>query len=311
MIAPVSPDPRVSVIMAAYNEERFLAEAVESVLAQTFTDFELIITDDGSTDATPQLAQSFAERDPVRVRVIRGEHNQGKPFALNRALAVRRGELIAWLDGDDAMLPDKLARQVAALDANPQAAGCTHDAEMFQSEDGRVIGRFSDVANGGPLRGGGIELWFDPTYKMLPSATMIRSALCPAGGFDERLTFTNDWLFDIEVFRHGPCVALDEVLVRYRRHSDNFTTRAGESGVSYEEGLMAMAIVTARYPELQRRARTMSAAIMFGQARRRAGQRQWRDALAHARTGLGVGGLSGIVGVAAAMGRARARAAGA
>ena len=77
-----------------------------------------------------------------------------------------------------------------------------------------------------PLRSGGIELWFDPTYKMLPSATMIRSALCPPGGFDERLTFTNDWLFDIEVFRHGHCMALDDVLVRYRRHADNFTTRA-------------------------------------------------------------------------------------
>ena len=183
---------------------------------------------------------------------------------------MRRGELIAWLDGDDVMLPGKLERQVAALDADPQAAGCSHDAEMFESDSGAVIGRFSRVANGGPLRSGGIELWFDPTYKMLPSATMIRASLCPPGGFEERLAFTNDWLFDIEVFRNGRCIALDEVLVRYRRHTDNFTTRAAESGASYEEGLMAMAIVTARHPELQRRARTMSAAILLGQARRRA-----------------------------------------
>ena len=62
--------------MAAYNEESFLAEAVESVLAQSFDDFELIITDDGSTDATPELAQAFAERDPQRVRVIRGERTR-------------------------------------------------------------------------------------------------------------------------------------------------------------------------------------------------------------------------------------------
>ncbi|MHB8233645.1 MAG: glycosyltransferase family 2 protein, partial [Solirubrobacteraceae bacterium] len=296
----MSTGPRVSVIMAVYNEERFLAEAVESVLAQSFADFELIITDDGSTDATPALAEAFAERDPQRVRVIRGERNQGKPFALNRALAVRRGELVAWLDGDDAMLPDKLARQVAALDANPDAAGCSHDAEMFQSEDGSVIGRFSQVANGVPLRSGGIELWFDPTYKMLPSATMIRSALCPPGGFDERLTFTNDWLFDIEVFRRGRCVALDEVLVRYRRHSDNFTTRAAASGASYEEGLMAMAIVMARFPQLQRRARTMSAAILLGQAKRRAGERQWHEARAYAVAAAGAGGPAGLCGVASA-----------
>jgi len=291
--------------MAAYNEERFLAEAVESVLAQDFSDFELLITDDGSTDSTPQLAQTFAERHPDRVRVLQGERNQGKPFALNRALAVRRGELIAWLDGDDVMLPGKLTRQVQALDAAPDAAGCAHDAEMFQSEDGRVIGRFSQVANGRPLRSGGIELWFDPTYKMLPSATMIRSSLCPPGGFDERLTFTNDWLFDIEVFRHGRCVALDDVLVRYRRHSDNFTTRAEASGAALEEGLMTMAIVTARYPELQRRARTMSAAILLGQARRRASTREWRAAASYAAAAAGAGGVRGALGVAAAIGRAR------
>jgi glycosyltransferase involved in cell wall biosynthesis len=297
----------VSVIMAAYNEERFIAEAVESVLAQSFRDFELIITDDGSSDATPALARSFAERDPERVRVLTGERNQGKPFALNRALAVRRGELIAWLDGDDVMLPGKLERQVAALDADPQAAGCSHDAEMFDSDSGAVIGRFSQVANGGPLRSGGIELWFDPTYKMLPSATMIRASLCPAGGFEERLAFTNDWLFDIEVFRSGRCIALDEVLVRYRRHADNFTTRAAESGASYEEGLMAMAIVTARHPELQRRARTMSAAILLGQARRRASAREWGTAVAYGRAAAGAGGLFGLAGVGAAMARSFAR----
>ncbi|MGH2864934.1 MAG: glycosyltransferase family 2 protein, partial [Solirubrobacteraceae bacterium] len=261
--------PRVSVIMAVYNEERFLAEAVESVLAQSFEDFELIISDDGSSDGTLAQARTLAERDPTRIRVLHGERNQGKPFALNRALGVRRGGLIAWLDGDDVMLPGKLERQVSALDAHPAAVGCSHDAEMFESDSDRVIGRFSSVANGRPLRDGGIELWFDPTYRMLPSATMIRSAACPAGGFDERLTFTNDWLFDIEVFRHGRCIAIDDVLVRYRRHSNNFTTRAGASGVAYEEGLMTMAIVTARYPELQRRARTVSAAILLGRARSR------------------------------------------
>jgi glycosyltransferase involved in cell wall biosynthesis len=293
--------------MAVHNEERFLAEAVESVLAQSFGDFELLISDDGSTDATPALARAFAERDPERIRVLRGERNQGKPFALNRALAVRRGELIAWLDGDDVMLADKLERQVAALDADPRAAGCSHDAEMFDSDSGAVIGLFSRVANGSPLRSGGIEMWFDPTYKMLPSATMIRSSLCPPGGFDERLTFTNDWLFDIEVFRHGRCVAIDDVLVRYRRHSDNFTTRAAESGVSFEEGLMVMTIVTARYPELQHRARTVSAAIMLGQARRLGGRREWRAARRYAVAALGAGGITGMLGVSAAMMRSARR----
>jgi glycosyltransferase involved in cell wall biosynthesis len=300
-------DPRVSVIMAAYNEQDFVAEAIESVLAQGFGDYEVIVSDDGSTDATVEIAKSFAERDPERIKVLRGEQNQGKPFALNRALAIARGELIAWLDGDDVMLAGKLERQVAALDADPAAAGCTHDAEIFDSDSGAAIGRFSQVMSGVPLRSGGIELWFDPTYRMLPSATMIRAALCPPGGFDERLTYTNDWLFDIEVFRHGRCVAIDDVLVRYRRHGDNFTTRADASGASYEEGMMAMALVTARYPELERRARTMEAAIMLGQARRRAGARQWREAGRYGAAAFGAGGVAGMVGVTAALTRSTLR----
>jgi glycosyltransferase involved in cell wall biosynthesis len=296
----MSEAPRVSVIMAVYNEESFLAEAVESVLAQGFEDFEVIISDDGSTDATNRIAHSFAERDPERIRVLSAERNQGKPFALNRALAVRRGELIAWLDGDDVMLPGKLERQVAALDADRAAAGCSHDAEIFDSDSGEAIGSFSHVLNGAPLRSGGIELWFDPTYRMLPSATMIRSSLCPRG-FDERLSFTNDWLFDIEVFRRGHCIALDEILVRYRRHGDNFTTRADASGASYEEGMMAMALVTARYPELEHQARKMSAAIMLGQARRRAARGQWRAAARYGYAAFATGGPAGMLGVTVAV----------
>jgi len=294
-------DPRVSVIMAVYNEQAFVAEAIESVLAQDFGDHEVIVSDDGSTDATAEIADSFAARDPELIKVLRGEQNQGKPFALNRALAIARGELIAWLDGDDVMLAGKLERQVAALDADPAAAGCTHDAEIFDSDSGAAIGRFSQVMSGVPLRSGGIELWFDPTYRMLPSATMIRAALCPRGGFDERLTYTNDWLFDIEVFRRGRCVAIDDVLVRYRRHGDNFTTRADNSGVSYEEGMMTMALVTARYPELARRARTMSTALMLGQARRHAARREWGAAAGYGRAARGMGGLTGMLEVGAAM----------
>lgn len=299
--------PRVSVIMAVYNMERFVAEAIESVLAQSFADFELIVSDDGSTDATPAIAQSFAEREPQRIRVICAERNQGKPFALNRALKLSRGELIAWLDGDDVMLPQKLERQVAALEQNPAAAGCCHDAEMFDAFGGRVLGLFSRVANGSRLRSGGVEMWFDPTYRMLPSATMVRASALPAGGFDERLTYTNDWLFDIEVFRHGPCVAIDEPLVRYRRHDANLSTRGETSGATYEEALMAMAIVGARHPQLQRRARLVSAALMLGQARRRARAGQWRAARGYAAAAWGTGGALGLAGIAGAMARAALR----
>ena len=290
---PVTASPRVSVIMAVHNEERFLAEAVESVLAQSFTDFELIISDDGSTDQTPALARALAERDPERIRVLRAEQNQGKPFALNRALAEHRGEHIAWLDGDDVMLPGKLPRPVEVLDAERGAAGCSHDAEMFESDSGRMIGRFSHDHQRRTTAHRWDRAAVRPHLQDAPVGDDDPLDAVPGGGFDERLTFTNDWLFDIEVFRHGRCIAIDDVLVRDRRHGDNFTTRAQESGVSYEEGLMTMAIVTARYPQLQRRARMVSAAIMLGEARRRAGVREWRVAWRYTSAAYGAGGVSG------------------
>jgi glycosyltransferase involved in cell wall biosynthesis len=115
--------PRVSVITIFRDEQRFLAEAIESVRAQTFTDWELILVDDGSRDRSATIAQSCADRDPARIRCIRhpGCENHGMSASRNLGLEAARGELIAFLDGDDVWLPQKLAEQVETLDARPRA----------------------------------------------------------------------------------------------------------------------------------------------------------------------------------------------
>ena len=105
----------VSVVIPAYNRERYLADAVDSVLAQTFTDFELLIVDDGSRDRTVEIAKSY--RDP-RIRLVRHERNRGVAAARNTGVAEARGAYVAFLDSDDVAYPDRLARQVAFLDAH-------------------------------------------------------------------------------------------------------------------------------------------------------------------------------------------------
>src|SRR5215510_6043019 len=105
----------VSVLMPAYNAERFIRSSVRSVLSQTFTDFELIVVDDHSTDATPELLRSFSDH---RLRVIRMEHNLGVVGAINRAAREARGRYIARMDADDISMPTRLAKQKAFLDAN-------------------------------------------------------------------------------------------------------------------------------------------------------------------------------------------------
>lgn len=122
MRLPVDATPRVTVITIFLDEERYLAEAVESVLAQDFTDFELLLVDDGSTDGSTGIARAFAARDP-RVRYLEhpGHANRGMSASRNLGLSHARGEFIAFIDGDDRWRPEKLREQVELLDAMPEA----------------------------------------------------------------------------------------------------------------------------------------------------------------------------------------------
>ena len=118
-----SEPPRVSVVIPTHNRAEWLPRAVASVLAQTWTDFELLIVDDHSTDETPALIARFADR---RIRSFRHERNMGQSKALNTGIEHARGEYVAFLDDDDEWLPGKLAAQVALLDAAPPEVGLVY-----------------------------------------------------------------------------------------------------------------------------------------------------------------------------------------
>jgi len=120
----VSTSPLVSVVAIFLNAERFLDEAVRSVIAQTYPQWELLLVDDGSTDGSSAIARAWAEREPRRVRYLEhpGHQNRGMSESRNLGLQHARGEYLAMLDADDVWLPEKLARQVAILEANPAAA---------------------------------------------------------------------------------------------------------------------------------------------------------------------------------------------
>lgn len=125
-----SPEVRVSVIMPVYNGQEFLAEAMSSVLHQSFRDFELVVVDDCSTDSTPEIVRGFADG---RVRYLRNSTNQGLTKSLNIAWSAARGEYLARMDADDVSLPERFLRQVEFLDSHPEVAvvGCA--AEFFGS----------------------------------------------------------------------------------------------------------------------------------------------------------------------------------
>src|SRR5262245_50428881 len=129
---------RVSVCVPTYNRSRYLREAIESALVQTFADFELLVVDNCSTDDTPEVAAAFAARDR-RVRYVRNERNLGLAGNFNRCVELAQGEYVALLHDDDLYLPEMLATTVGALDAHPEAAFAYGAAEEID-DAGRVVG---------------------------------------------------------------------------------------------------------------------------------------------------------------------------
>lgn len=191
---------RVSVVIPTYNRAHLLGNAIESVLAQTYSDFELIIADDGSTDRTAALAQGYLDASHPfhdRIQYFRQEHH-GKSVALNNALLKANGEWIAFLDSDDTWLPEKLERQFRALAQFPECGACFTDCQFVNSP----------VMNTTFFRSFGRR--FDETVgKLTNSAKSILESPCASiitvvcradlmrkiGGFDPNLHFTEDYDF--------------------------------------------------------------------------------------------------------------------
>ena len=111
--------PSITVLMPVYNAERFLAEAIESVLQQTFTQFEFLIIDDGSTDSSPEIVRSYS--DP-RIRFLQNEQNLGITATLNKGIELAQADLIARMDADDICYPDRLQKQMEFVAAHPDGA---------------------------------------------------------------------------------------------------------------------------------------------------------------------------------------------
>jgi GT2 family glycosyltransferase len=219
------PAPQISVVMAVHNGERYLSQAVDSVLAQTLPDFELIIVDDGSTDASPEMLRAYAERDS-RV-LVHGQANTGRAAALNRAIALSRAPLIARLDADDYAPPERLARQCRFLDGH-DAVGLLGGAVSFVDDRGRP---FADYRY--PLDDTQLRAALERTTPFIHSAATFRSAaFASAGGYRPAFGDADDldlWLRLSEATR---LANLPELMVYYRVHAGQATVR-GLEGQTY------------------------------------------------------------------------------
>lgn len=214
--------PRVSIITPIYNCRSYLPEAVESVLAQTYTDWELLLVDDGSQDGGDELARSYAGRHPDRIAYLEHEGHRNHGVSATRNLAVRhaRGEYLALLDADDVWLPEKLRLQTASADAHPQVALVYGLAPRIDRE-GRVLTRIPPIGRGEPDRPADC---FAPLLRedFIPaSSVLLRRSCLPLGApFEEGMRYQfEDWLLWSRLASRFPFLYLPAALTHYRCHA--------------------------------------------------------------------------------------------
>lgn len=221
--------PRVSVVIPTHNRASYLIKAINSVFAQTYTDYEIVVVDDGSADNTKGALSELI--DAKKIRYVHQEAS-GVSVARNHGVELARGELIAFLDSDDLFLPTKLDKQVALFSRQPEL-GFVHCSFAKFDDAGHALG----VRDTSKFQG-----WVYPqmllewsTLMAMPCMLMRKEAFVNAGGFDESMHWAEDLDLWRRIARLYPIGAVPEVLVWVRVHpaSATFEKRGGAQGFEY------------------------------------------------------------------------------
>ena len=204
-------EPTISVVMPTYNEAEYVERAVASIRAQTFSDFEIVVVDDGSTDGTVELVQAFEDD---RIRVVRREGETGITSALNRGVGESSGRYVARHDADDWSHPKRFERQVEVLEARPELALLGTGAYLVDAT-GDTIGRRR------VLERPGLRDLLEHNEFVHGSVVMNREALQSVGGYDEWFETTEDYDLWIRLAEEYPVGNVDEPLYYFRQHDES------------------------------------------------------------------------------------------
>jgi hypothetical protein len=213
--------PTISVVMPVYNSAEFLAESIESILAQSYNDFEFIILDDGSTDQSWEIIQDYASKD-IRIKTHQNDCNKGIFFTRNLGLDKSTGKYIGVMDADDISLPDRFTKQFAFLDSHP-------DIDVL---GGQII-KFGQAAQSGkksnyPLTPGGVRWGLVSGCQLAHSTVMMRSHLFSVEGFQYReFKVAQDYDLWTRLSPGHNIANLSDVLVQYRVHQSSISGTNG------------------------------------------------------------------------------------
>lgn len=210
--------PLVSIVLPTYNGSRYLREAIDSCLAQTYPNFELILVDDCSTDATPDIIAEYASRDP-RIRAIRHEVNRKLPQALNTGHAAARGEYLTWTSDDNRYLPRALQEMIRFLEDHRSVALVYTDCVLID-EKGDYLRDF-------PAQPPSRLAYVDTLACFLYRRTMYETL----GGYDAEMFLAEDYEYWLRAYRQFELAPLHQVLYEYRWHNESLTKSANRLAI--------------------------------------------------------------------------------
>lgn len=212
-------DPKVSVVMPVYNAEKYLNEAIQSILAQSFTDFEFIIIDDRSTDSSLEIIQKYAHRDP-RIVILHNKENLRICHTLNRGLQVTRADLVARMDADDWSFPDRLEHQYNFMTKHPDVVVSGGVVEVCDADLKRVGNRKypktdSEIRN---------KIFrFSPFAH--PAVMYRKEPVIKVGGYSHPLVDAEDYDLYFRLGNEGKFANLGHTLIKYRVNDDSVSNR--------------------------------------------------------------------------------------
>jgi glycosyltransferase involved in cell wall biosynthesis len=213
--------PTISVVMPVYNARRYVARAVESILAQKFTDFEFVIIDDGSTDGSTDVLRRYAARDS-RVRLV-SRPNTGLVLALNEGLALARGRFIARMDADDISLPDRFEHQLSAFRGNDRLMAVGGSFILIDAA-GRRLTRFPQPTDNSTIQ----QLLVSGHCPLShPTVLMRREAVLSLGGYDPVHATAEDLDLWLRLGEIGELANVPEIVLEYRVHGASASEVAG------------------------------------------------------------------------------------
>jgi glycosyltransferase involved in cell wall biosynthesis len=219
--------PLVSIVLPTYNGSTYLPEAIESCLVQTYRNWELIVVDDCSHDATPKIIADYVTRDP-RIRTIRHDTNRKLPSALNTGHAAAKGSYLMWTSDDNRFLPAAIEEMTSFLEEHPMV-GLVYTDCVLIDETGRYLGDY-------PAQPASKLAYMN---SLGPCVLYRRSVYETLGAYDPDLFLAEDYEYWLRAYRRFELAPLHKTLYEYRWHSDSLTNTAARSAVwaSVEQAL--------------------------------------------------------------------------